>query len=73
MALTIEELREQIAKYGPLVGTSAEDNFSYNIVSMCLARIARDYGVAEANEAIKDLGLESRGFKPHGNRESSDA
>lgn len=61
--LTLEELRLQIVKYGPLVGTD-KDRFAHNIVSMCLSRIAKDFGVAAANEAIKDMGLEPRGFKP---------
>lgn len=61
MASTQQELRLQISHYALVIDTK-EDRFAHNIVRMCLARIAYDYGVAAANEAIEDFGLEALGF-----------
>ncbi len=58
---TLDELRETIAEFGPIVGTPA-DQYAHNIVSMTLAMIAKEYGVAAANEAIQDFGLEGKGW-----------
>jgi hypothetical protein len=59
--MTLDELRLQIAKYAPIVDTPA-DQYAHNIVGLCLSQIAKEFGVADANEAIEDFGLEAKGW-----------
>ncbi len=59
---TLEKLRETLAEYGPIVDTPA-DQYAHNIVSITLAMIAKEHGVAAANEAIDDYDLEARGWR----------
>lgn len=55
------ELRASIAAHAPIVGTPA-DQYAHNIVSLGLFMIAEEFGVAAANEAIEDFGLEAKGW-----------
>ena len=57
----LSELRGTIAKHGPIVDTPA-DQYAHNVVSLTLAIIAKEYGVAAANEAINDYGLGAKGW-----------
>ncbi len=59
---TLDELRETIAEYSPIVDTSA-DQFAHNVVSLTLMLIAKEYGAAAANEAIEDYDLEAKGWR----------
>ncbi len=61
---TLTELRETIARHGPIVGTPA-DKYAHNVVSLTLAIIAERYGNAAANEAIDDYDLEAKGWRKH--------
>lgn len=56
-----EELRLRIAKYAPIVDTPA-DQYAHNIVGLDLSMIAKEFGVAAANEAIEDFNLERKGW-----------
>lgn len=62
----LEELRRSIAKYAPIVDTPA-DRFAHNIVGIDLSMIAEEFGVATANEAIEDFGLEAKGWSKRPN------
>ena len=64
MPKTLDELRETIAQFGPIVDTP-KDRFAHNVVTFTLAIIDNRYGVAAANEAIVDFGLESKGWHQH--------
>ncbi len=57
----LNELRLKIAEYGPLVDTPS-DRYAHNIVGITLSMIAEEFGVAAANEAIKDFDLEEKGW-----------
>lgn len=61
MSKTLDELRMKIAEYAPIVDTPA-DQYAHNIVGITLSIIAKEYGVAAANEAIEDLELEAKGW-----------
>jgi hypothetical protein len=56
-----DELRLKIAQYAPMVDTPA-DQYAHNIVGIVLAQIAKEFGVAAANEAIEDFDLEKKGW-----------
>ena len=58
----LDELRETLAEYGPLVDTPA-DQYAHNIVGITLAMIAQEHGVAVANKAIDDFNLEAKGWR----------
>ena len=58
---TLDELRDTIAEYGPIVDTPA-DKYAHNIVSMALISIAGRGGIAAANQAIEDFDLEAKGW-----------
>jgi len=36
--------------------------YSHNIIRIILAEIAKDHGKAEANKAVRDFKLDSKGF-----------
>jgi hypothetical protein len=57
----LTELRLKIAKYARIVNTPA-DQFAHNIVGINLSIIAKEFGVAAANEAIEDFDLEEKGW-----------
>lgn len=57
----LSELYGTIAEYGPIVDTPA-DQYAHNIIGITLAMIAKEYGVAAANEAIDAYGLEAKGW-----------
>lgn len=61
MSKTLQEHRLVIAEYGPMVDTPS-DVYAHNIVGIVLSQIAEEYGVAAANEAIEDFGLEDKGW-----------
>ena len=50
-------LKMRAGEVSPLEEFEAED-----VVSLCLASIAGEYGMEEANRAIDDFGLEELGF-----------
>ncbi len=65
--LSCDDLRELLETWAlkmragedsPLTQFAPED-----VVSLCLATIAGEYGLRRANEAIEDFGLEELGFK----------
>ncbi len=58
---TLDKLRATIAEYGPIVDTP-DDQYAHNVVSITLSMIANEHGVAAANEAIDDYGLEAKGW-----------
>lgn len=62
---TLDELRNTIARYGPIVDTLA-DKYAHNVVSITLGIIAEQHGEAAANEAIDDFDLEEKGWRRHG-------
>jgi hypothetical protein len=53
------ELRATIAQEAPRVGIR---QFSHNIIRIVLSQIETGYGRAEANRAVRDFQLESKGF-----------
>jgi hypothetical protein len=55
----LAELRKRIKKDAPYVGVRP---YSHNIIRLTLAQIAQDHGRAEANKAVRDFHLESKGF-----------
>jgi hypothetical protein len=56
---TLEELRDRIRWEAPCVGYKP---YSHNIVRIILAEIEKKFGRAEANTAVRDFKLESKGF-----------
>ena len=58
--LTVEELRIQIEHYATV--SDAPTGLAHDVVGLCLVRLARDHGVAEANTAIEDFDLEVKGW-----------
>jgi hypothetical protein len=56
---SLAELRKRIKKDAPYVGVRP---YSHNIIRLTLAQIAQDHGRAEANKAVRDFKLESKGF-----------
>jgi hypothetical protein len=55
----LAELRKRVKREAPFIGVKP---YSHNIVRLTLAQIAQDHGRAEANEAVREFNLESRGF-----------
>lgn len=55
----LAELRKRVKCESPYIGVKP---YSHNIVRLTLAQIAQDHGRAEANKAVRDFGLESKGF-----------
>lgn len=62
---TLKNLRNQIKMEVPYIDIKP---YSHNIISLTLSTIAKNYGYDEANKAITDFGLESRGWK-HENKD----
>lgn len=58
--MTLKELRAQIRAERRHVGRKP---YSHNIITLCLRDIARKFGTAEANKAIRDLKLKSLGYE----------
>jgi len=52
-------MRDLIKKTAPSIGLKP---YSHNIVYFALADISREFGVAEANQAIRDFNLADKGF-----------
>ena len=59
----LKRLRERIEREAPFVGRKP---YSHNIIGLTLNEIAREFGVAEANRAIRDFGLEGLGWREVG-------
>ena len=57
---TLKSLREDIAKEVPFVDIKP---YSHNIISLVLMQISSEYGAGHANKAIRDFGLEERGWR----------
>jgi len=55
----LAELRKRVKREAPYIGVKP---YSHNIVRLTLAQIAQDHGRAEANKAVRDFDLESKGF-----------
>ena len=53
-------LRERIEREAPFVGIKP---YSHNIIGLTLNGIAGEFGVTEANRAIRDFGLEELGWR----------
>ena len=56
----LKRLRDRIEREVPFVGRKP---YSHNIIGLTLNEIAVDFGVAEANRAIRDFGLEEFGWR----------
>ncbi len=56
----LKRLRERIEREVPFVGRKP---YSHNIIGLTLNQIAGEYGVAEANRAMRDFGLEKLGWR----------
>ncbi len=56
----LKRLRERIEREAPFVGRKP---YSHNIIGLVLNQIAGEYGVAEANRAMRDFGLEKLGWR----------
>ena len=57
---TLEDLRDEIDAEAEWVDIKP---YSHNIISLLLRQIARTYGPAEADRAIRDFGLEEKGWR----------
>jgi len=57
---TLEELRQQIADEIDYVDIKP---YSHNIIGCVLRIIDRDYGTEEANNAVREFGLDEMGWK----------
>lgn len=55
----LAELRRRVKCEAPFIGAKP---YSHNIVRLTLAQIAEDHSRAEANRAVRDFNLESKGF-----------
>lgn len=56
---TVADLRQRIKRETPYVGIRP---YSHNLIRLGLAQIEHDHGQAEANKAVRDFKLESKGF-----------
>jgi hypothetical protein len=56
---TLRQLRQRIKRESPYVGKRP---YSHNIIRLTLAEIDRRFGRPEANKAVVDFKLESKGF-----------
>ena len=59
MGDSLDELRDRIRWEAPCAGCKP---YSHNIVRIVLAEIEKKFGRAEANRAVRDFKLESKGF-----------
>ncbi len=59
MSETLAQLRQRIKREALFVGKRP---YSHNIIRLALAEIDRRFGRPEANKAIVDFKLESKGF-----------
>lgn len=59
MSETLRQLRQRIKREAPCVGKRP---YSHNIIRLTLAEIDRRFGRPEANKAVVDFKLESKGF-----------
>lgn len=57
---TLAVLKQEIAEEVDSVGLLP---YSHNIISLCLAAIAKTYGKEEANKTIEEYNLEAYGWK----------
>lgn len=57
---TVAQLRSEIQDEVKTVGLLP---YSHNIISLCLAAIAKTYGKEQANLAIEDFNLEAYGWQ----------
>jgi hypothetical protein len=57
--MTLDELRADIKKYAPQVDRTSH---AHNLISLTLREIACDFGTEEANRAVRDFKLESKGW-----------
>jgi hypothetical protein len=55
----LAELRNRIRREAPCIDRLP---YSHNIVCITLQEIAQKYGTPEANKAVRDFGLECKGF-----------
>ncbi len=55
----LAELRRRIANESRYIGIKP---YSHNIVRLTLSEIGRNFSVAEANRAVREYRLESKGF-----------
>jgi len=56
---SLAKLRGRIQREAPYIGIKP---YSHNIVRLVLADIQDKYSRAEANRAVRDFGLQSKGF-----------
>ena len=60
---TLDGLRSRIEDQAPYVDVKP---YSHNIIGILLSQLASSFGEAEANKAIRDFGLEGKGWHQHG-------
>lgn len=53
-------LQSRISATIPTLGRP--NGYGHNIISLCLLSIAENYGTDTANEAIRDFGLDKKGW-----------
>jgi len=59
---TLDDLRDEIDEQVDYIDIKP---YSHNIIGLVLSMIAKEYGQVEANQAIRDFGLEERGWSQH--------
>jgi hypothetical protein len=59
MSEALAELRARIRREARFVGRKP---YSHNIIRLVLAEIEQKFGRADANKAVRDFKLESKGF-----------
>ena len=57
--LTLDEYRADIRKYAPQVDRTTH---AHNLISLALRAISEHFGTEEANRAVRDFKLESKGW-----------
>jgi hypothetical protein len=57
--MKLSEIRSQIKREAPYVGVKSH---SHNVISILLRMIHQEHGTEAANKAIRDFGLERKGW-----------
>lgn len=55
----IKDLRKEIEELAKSVDVKSH---SHNLISLALQKLAREHGTEEANRAVRDFGLEDKGW-----------
>jgi len=59
MSRTLDEWRDDLKKYVPQVDRTSH---AHNIIGLVLRNIHEQFGVEEANRAVRDFKLEEKGW-----------